>query len=49
MIVVHPRHRISELTRFNYDRLTWRVTGEEEGFATESQLTNNNVFFTFPL
>lgn len=24
-----PRHRDSELTRFNYDRLTWRPTGEE--------------------
>lgn len=28
--LMDPRHRDSELTRFNYDRLTWRPTGEEE-------------------
>lgn len=27
--LMDPRHRDSELTRFNYDRLTWRPTGEE--------------------
>jgi hypothetical protein len=27
--LMDPRHRDSALTRFNYDRLTWRVTGEE--------------------
>ena len=24
-----PRYRDSELTRFNYERLTWRPTGKE--------------------
>ena len=28
--LMDPRHRDSDLTRFNYDRLTWRETGEEE-------------------
>jgi hypothetical protein len=28
--LMDPRHRDSALTRFNYDRLTWRVTGEED-------------------
>ena len=27
--LMNPRHRDSELTRFNYERLTWRPTGEE--------------------
>ena len=27
--LMDPRHRDSELTRFNYDRLTWRPTGRE--------------------
>ena len=27
--LMDPIHRDSELTRFNYDRLTWRPTGEE--------------------
>jgi len=28
--LMDPRHRDSELTQFNYDRLTWRETGEEK-------------------
>ena len=27
--LMDDRHRDSELTRFNYDRLTWRTTGDE--------------------
>lgn len=27
--LMDPKHRDSELTRFNYDRLTWRVKGDE--------------------
>ena len=27
--LMDPRHRVSELTRFNYERLTWRPTGKE--------------------
>lgn len=28
--LMDPKYRDSDLTRFNYDRLTWRPTGEEE-------------------
>ena len=27
--LMDPRHKISDLTRFNYDRLTWRPNGDE--------------------
>lgn len=27
--LMDPRHRVSALTRFNYDRLTWRPNGDE--------------------
>ena len=32
--LMNPCHRDSELTRFNYDRLTWRPTGNEPLPAT---------------
>ena len=27
--LMDPRHKVSDLTRFNYDRLTWRPNGDE--------------------